>query len=144
MQYLIDSDAVSALTRGDGDIQKYFSSLGENAVISLCILTVYEFEFSISACADLGTKSRIEQSLKSLKTHFSIVGLGFEDAKIYGNLKAKFREKTGIDQKTLKRHNLDIALASVAIANNCVVVSRDEIFKNHLQKMDNRLRCESW
>jgi predicted nucleic acid-binding protein len=144
MQYLIDSDAVSALTRSDSSIQKYFSSLGENAVISLCILTIYEFEFSISACADLGTKSRIEQSLKSLKTHFSIVGLGFEDAKIYGNLKAKFREKTGIDQKTLKKHNLDIALASVAIANNCVVVSRDKIFKNHLQKIDSRLQCENW
>ena len=144
MQYLIDSDAVSALTSGEATIQKYFSSLGEGAVISLCILTIYEFEFSISACTDLGTKSRIEKSLQSLKSHFSIVGLGFEDAKIYGNLKAKLRDKTGIDQKTLKRHNLDIALASVSIANDCIVVSRDKIFKNHLQKIDNRLRCESW
>lgn len=148
MQYLLDSDAVTALTNPtsqDGvHIQKYFASLGRKSVISLCILTIYEFEFSVASCSDEDKKSRIQQSLDSLKKSFSIVGLGFEDAKVYGKLKAGFREKTGINQNALKRHNLDIALASVAIANNCVIVSRDAIYKNHLQKIDSRLLCDNW
>ncbi len=60
MQYLLDSDAVSALTspqnKEDSAIHEYFSSLGQNTVISLCILTIYEFEYSIASCQDEGDK----------------------------------------------------------------------------------------
>jgi len=148
MKYLLDSDALSILTNPNSEsranMEKYLFSLGEKTVIYLCYLTVYEFEFSISSCSNLDTKERINKSLTEIKDYFSFINLGFEDAKIYGELKAGFRKKTGINQKSLKRHNLDIALASIAIANNCIIVSKDKIYKDHLQKIDNRLQCESW
>ena len=148
MQYLLDSDAISILTNPDSEdreaIHSFFFSLGEKAILSLCILTVYEFEFSIASCSNTQKKERIKRSLEELKSRFSLIGLGFDDAEIYGTLKAGFRKKTGINQKSLKRHNLDIALASVAIANNCIIVSKDKIYKDHLQKIDNRLQCASW
>lgn len=148
MKYLLDSDALSILTNPNSesrkDIDKYFYSLGEKSTLYLCYFTVYEFEFSIASCPNRETKERINKSLDEIKDYFSFINLGFEDAKVYGKLKAGFRKRTGINQKSLKRHNLDIALASVAIANNCIIVSKDKIYIEHLQKIDSRLQCESW
>lgn len=148
MKYILDSDAISTLINPESTdkeaIHQLFLSLGEKAVLSLSILTIYEFEFSIASCADSGKKERIQRVLSELKAQFSIVSLGFDDATVYGNLKARFREKTGMNQNSLKRHNLDIALASVAIANDCIIISKDKIYKEHLQSIDSRLQCLSW
>lgn len=148
MKYILDSDAISTLTNPESPdketIHQLFLSLGERSVISLSILTIYEFEFSIASCTDSKKRERIQQVLTELKKQFSIINLGFEDATIYGNLKARLREKTGMNQNALKRHNLDIALASIAIANDCIIISKDKIYKEHLQAIDNRLQSLSW
>jgi len=148
MNYILDSDAISILTNPDSEdgelIRQLFLSLGEKAILSISILTVYEFEFGIASCSDGDKKARIQRVLTELKTQFSLVNLGFEDATIYVNLKAKLREKTGMNQNSLKRHNLDIALASVAIANSHIIISKDKIYKEHLQIIDTRLQCLSW
>lgn len=148
MKLILDSDFISALSNPDSkDHQTAISVINngpEDTEIYVSILTIYEIQFGRFADVDEERKARIVKTLYWIKESFFILNLGFEDSEIYGQLKYDFREKTGMKQDALKRHNIDIALASVSIANDCTIISRDKIYPNHLQKIDSRLQCEQW
>lgn len=147
MKYIFDSDAITAFIKADeedeNDIFLNFMETFENPEFYISILTIYEYEFGISALKgdDKEKESRILDDILDL---FEIIPLTRKDAKIYGELKQGFKKKTGINKNALKRHNIDIALASVAIANDYILVAQDSIYSDHLQVINPKLQHLNW
>ena len=144
---LLDSDVITALGGMEGEYyDKAVHCLTRFPEPQLCIamLTFYELEYSIAAASNQDIQNKIRQSIDSLKANLTVLNLGFEDAQIYGQLKQGFKQRTGINQKALKRHNIDIALASIAIANDCILVGQDGIYSDHLVHLDDRFQHQDW
>ena len=147
MKLLIDSDVVSALSSPEFPeyqlIQQFFNQY-HTAKIHLSILTVFEVEFNIASFKSDKHRQQQRDNLNVFKNAFGHVDLCFDSATQYGQLKHTFRTRTGTSKSALKRHNIDIALASVAIANDMTLVSEDKIYQEHLQPLDSRLKHLYW
>lgn len=148
MKLLIDSDVIGALSNPEKaefqTVQGFFNGFGGKAKIWLSMLTVMEMQYNIADIADPLEKTKLQGNLEVFKQSFDVINLSFESAQIYGDLKHRYKKKTGINQKALKRHNIDIALASIAIANDMTLVSQDKIYQEHLQTVDARLKHLYW
>lgn len=148
MKILIDSDVISALSSPEREeyqqIRRFISSMDEAPYIYLSMLTVFEIEFNIASFKNESDRDSMRKSFNAMVEHFNVLNIDLNSARIYGEMKQCLRERTGINKNALKRHNIDIALASVAIANDCTVISRDKIYAEHLQKIDVRLQYQQW
>lgn len=148
MKYLLDSDALTALGDPQNEdyktITSFLSDLGEDAAFYISMLTVYEMEYGIAAFTTEEGKQKTRIAVESFKRNLPTINLSFEDAQIYGELKQGYKEKTGINKNALKRHNIDIALASISIANNCTLIGTDSIYSDHLQKIKTDFKFKNW
>ena len=147
MIYLLDSDAVAALITPERESHKYImnhiSVLHKSDSFCLSILTIYEFEYSIYSYTDEYKKEEAIKSLETLKNSFDIVNLGEKDATTYGKLKTGYKRHTGVQRKALRKHNMDIALASLSIAKGFTLISGDSIYKI-LQEVEPDFKYENW
>lgn len=148
MKILIDSDVISSLGKPSSieyqQVTSFLSSFTDDTEVCLSMLTIYEMEYSLAAFTDTEQKEKAFIIFNRLKESLTIINLSFESAKIYGEIKQNFKRRTGIKRAALKRHNIDIALASVAIANDCLLISQDSIYQEHLQAIDPRLQYKNW
>ena len=148
MKYLLDLDTLSALSEIDSSFHKKALSkvhgLSKNDTIFLSVLTIYELNYSLSNAGDEQQKKQIENTISRCKKHFDILPLTVSGADIYGELKAGFKRKTGINKKAIKRHNIDMMIASTALDYQCVLVARDHIYKDHLVSIIPQLTVEDW
>jgi len=58
-------------------------------------------------------------------------------------LKIAYKNHTGISKKDAKKNDIDLLIASTAIALDATLVSNDRIFKT-LSEIDSRLKYENW
>ncbi len=75
--------------------------------------------------------------------NLDISPLRVEEVNIFGEIKAKYREKTGINAKSLKKNDLDFLIASTAMSQGFTLVSNDKIFED-ISKYGFKLEYESW
>lgn len=147
MVYLLDSDAVSALITPERESHKIFMSYAENTSgddrFCLSVLTLYELEYSLHSFTDKEKKKELSLNLKALKNSFDIIGLSADDASVYGALKAGYKKHTGMNKKAIRKHNLDIGLASLAITHDFTLISGDSIYLA-LQEVSPKLQYENW
>ena len=148
MRILIDSDVISAISSPERAefkiIRRFLDGLPEVPQIHLSMLTILEVEFNIASFKNDKNRAIQRSNLEVFKDHFEIVQITFKTAETYGKLKQAFKEKTGISKVPLKKHNIDIALASTAIAYDFILVGQDRIYSEHLKTLDARLKHMSW
>jgi len=53
--------------------------------------------------------------------YLSIIPLDIKEVSIFGSIKSKYLKSTGIDKNIIKKHNLDLLLASTAISENATL-----------------------
>lgn len=99
---------------------------------SWVILSLYEYEYSI-CFADKDLAQQLLKTKQNLLELFEILPLTLRGSEIFGEIKTAYRKKTGINQKSLERHNVDFVLASTAIADGAVLVSNDKIFEKLIE-----------
>ena len=51
-----------------------------------------------------------------------------EEIDIFGEIKAKYKQQTGINTKALKKNDIDFLIASTAISQGAILLSNDGIF----------------
>ena len=73
-------------------------------------------------------KKLFESGIEFIKEYLEIFPLSVEEIDIFGKLKAKYKQETGINTKALKKNDLDFLIASTAISQGAVLVSNDGIF----------------
>ena len=108
------------------------------------VLTLYELEYSFANCSDPTTQTAIRQTIKFLHEDLDgLLTIQEQGAPLYGNLKAQLKQTAKLSRKVLQRHNIDLMLASTAIAESCVLVSGDQIHAR-LQPLHPTFRWECW
>ncbi len=73
-------------------------------------------------------KKLFESGIEFIKEYLEIFPLSVEEIDIFGKIKAKYRQETGINTKALKKNDLDFLIASTAISQAAILVSNDGIF----------------
>lgn len=145
-KYIIDTNIISYLADDLSPfhtaIVKKISQIDDYDRICLSILTIYELQHGIASMShEMAVK--FSETKKLMIKHFDILPLSEKGAEIFGMLKAEYIRQTGILKDAVKRHDIDLMVASSAMAENAVLVSNDRIF-SRLKKMRSDFLLEDW
>lgn len=146
-RYLLDTNIISYLKDPYSDhydiVGRRLLNLADDTDVCVSILTLFEIEFGLSLSSTEEVKSFMRETLQLIDTHFTILPITKQGAKLFGELKVNYIRKYGIKTKTAKRDDVDLILASTAISENAVMVSNDTLF-NKLQIINQDLKYENW
>ena len=147
MRYLLDTDTVSLSYDASREpehsrILRRLSLLREFDILLVSVLSLYELEYSFEN-APPDKVSKIRGTIEDLKRELEVAGLKMESSSLFGQLKANLRRKTNTGSQQMKKHNIDLMIASTAIAEGAVLISADSIYPK-LAEIEPRLRYENW
>jgi predicted nucleic acid-binding protein len=147
MKYLLDTNILSYLEEAASPFhaktKASFSRLSDDHDVLIPILILYELRYSVSAAVPEKAK-RLDVLVRSYLRKFPILQITEKGAEIFGDIKVKYRKnRPGINQTALDRHNIDFILASSAIAENATLVSNDKIFLA-VKDAEPALKLENW
>lgn len=130
MIYCLDTDILIEYFRGSEEIRRRIESLKGEDRIALSWLTIYEFFKGIF----LSGKLEEEEFLQSLARTCVILEASYEAARIGGEIYAKLKKKGAL------LNDADILIASIAKANDAVLVTNNE---EHFARVEG-LKIENW
>ena len=146
-KYLLDTNIISYLEKQDSkEFIKIFNKLNtinDDDIISISILTIFEYQNSIVLIKDKKQKEALIKRKKHYIENFNIVNLKLNQEIIFAELKEQYTKKTGINSKAINRHNIDLILASQCIDENLIMVSNDNIFKI-VAELRKDFKYENW
>ncbi len=151
--YLLDTNIISYLTDSKSpyrnSVKEKLFSLCEEDKVAVSIVTLYELAYGLATFEkskkddDDRDKKLFESGIEFIKEYLEIFPLSVEEIDIFGKIKAKYKQKTGINTKALKKNDLDFLIASTAISQGAVLVSNDGIFGDILD-YEFGLEFEEW
>lgn len=146
MKYLFDNNTISDLydkkSTNHSAIIKKFHALSNDDGVVISIVTLYELEYALCNAPE-NKQIIIENDINHLKLNFEIVPLSAAGAKVFGALKKQLKDNRQISKENIKKHNIDIMLASCAICERATLVSADGIYP-YLKQLDDSLCHEDW
>lgn len=146
MKYLFDTNIISDLydtsTKQHLTIIERLNTLSDLDSLAISIVTLYELEYACANAPD-DKKVIIRNDINHLKANFEVAPLSIVSAEMFGVLKKQFKDSRIISKENIKKHNIDIMLASCAICDNYTMVSADKIFPV-LKQFYNGLYIEDW
>lgn len=145
--FLLDTDIVSYC--GD-DQSLYYSSVIQNLKklspidkIYLSDLSVYEYKAGLYLLAE-EERARILKGFNNIMQYINILPLNLEKGgRIFGEIRSEYRKRTGISNQALKKHTVDMILASEAICNDMILVYNDNIHQK-IAEMRSDFKIEKW
>jgi len=143
--YILDTNIISELgsEKEGGTISNKLSALRDSDNVSVSILTLYEENYGLKNTSDSARRARFQKNLDFVQEFFYIIPLDRKEMEIYADLKIAYKHHTGISKKDAKKHDMDLLIASTAIALDATLVSNDRIFET-LSVIDSRLKYENW
>jgi predicted nucleic acid-binding protein len=125
--YLLDTNIISYLTDSKSPyrerVKERLFSLSEEDSVSVSIVTLYELAYGLATFEkskedddDNRDEELFESGIEFIKEYLDIFPLSVEEIGIFGKIKAKYKQETGINTKALKKNDLDFLIASTAIS----------------------------
>lgn len=147
MKFLCDTDTVSffydaARIPAHRQIQQRFFSLDSDDVLQVSVLTLCEFEYSYFT-ANAAQQPLIRNTIQKIKQTFQIIALTPAFAGIYGEIKSLLKQSQGRQSKAMKQYNIDLLIASTAVAESSIVVSSDRIY-SEIAALYPRFQFQNW
>ncbi len=151
--YLLDTNIISYLTDSKSphrqNVKNRLFSLSEQDRVAVSIVTLYELAYGLATFEKTKKEDSdrdeklFESGIEFIKEYLEIFPLSVEEIDIFGKLKAKYKQETGINTKALKKNDLDFLIASTAISQGAVLVSNDGIFED-IVEYGVGLEFEAW
>jgi len=145
-KYIFDTNITSILGRDDkvsNDLLDRLSELSDEDIICVSVLTLYESNYGLKNCTSVLQKQEITNNINFIKKYFDVIPLDLKEMDIFANLKVAYKNYTGISKKDAKKNDIDLLIASSAIAENAILISNDKIFET-LCELDVNLKYENW
>lgn len=140
--YLLDTDTVSYLadpaSPKHAPVVEKLRTLPSASFLAIPLLTLYELAYGYRRAPGY---SRILAIFKT--ENVGVLAPSEAGIEPFANLKEAYRRHTGIRERALARHNVDLILASTALAEGAVLVSNDGIFTT-LAELEPKLIVENW
>lgn len=146
-KYLLDTDILSYIgddksLYNDRIIQHLFS-LDPDDILHVSDISIYEYQAGLYFL-DEKDRKRIANGFNNIMKFISTLPLHSEKGGIiFGNIKKQYQRKTGINDTAIKKHTIDMIIASEAIVNNMTLVCNDKIFKT-IAESQSDLQIEYW
>lgn len=128
--YLLDTDTCIYLVNGN---QRLITKVQEIGVYSLALSCNVLAELYFGAYNSKKIDANLHR-IEVFKRNLTILSESDESAKLFGKIKADLMAKG----KTID--DFDILIASVAIANDCIVITNNT---NHFERIED-LKLENW
>ena len=145
-RYILDTNIISNLqanTENGLKVLGRLKQLNSDDEVYVSVIVLYELVYGLNNITDEGEKRAVEKAIGFIKEYLSIIPLDMKEVDIFARLKTKYKESTGIHKNAIKRHNLDLLIASTTIALDAVIVSNDKIFEK-LATIESALKYENW
>ncbi len=147
MEFLFDTDIVSYA--GDDQSPYYtpviqnLKKLSDKDKIYLSDLSVYEYKAGLYLLAE-NERKRILKGFNRIMQYITTLPLNPEKGgRIFGEIRSEYQNRTGINNKALKKHAVDMILASEAICNDMILVYNDNIYQK-IAEMRSDFKIEKW
>jgi len=145
-KYIFDTNVTSILGRNQQvsyDLLDKLSNLPDEDIITVSVLTLYESNYGLKNSNNKEQKQEIINNINFIQKYFDVIPLDLKEMEIYADLKVAYKNHTGITKKDAKKNDIDLLIASSAIAENAVLVSNDKIFET-LSEIEPNLKFENW
>ena len=145
-RYILDTNIVSHLQQDNAiglKVLEKLKNLDVKDEVSVSIIVLYELVYGLENISDNEQREAVKEGIEFIKEYLSIIPLDMKEVEIFAKLKTKYKASTGISKNAIKRHNLDLLIASTAIALDAIIVSDDAIFKK-LAEIESQLLYENW
>ena len=146
-KYILDTNIASLLggkeTKESQKIYDKFYQLNDEDVIMVSIITLYEATYGLKYSEDKKQQEEIRQNITYIQKYFEIIPLDLQEMELFADLKVLYKKKTGINKKAMKKNDLDILIASTAMAENATLISSDGIFER-LSEIEPKFKWENW
>jgi tRNA(fMet)-specific endonuclease VapC len=137
VHYLLDTNILSYFLQGQTSIVTRIRDAGGLSFLSISTITVAESMHGVIAMQDGAKKTRLLASLEQLlATGIDVRPFSIDAARVFAEAKAKL-EAAGVNVSFP-----DLAIASIAMAENKTLVSNDGVFE-HVERV-HYLRFERW
>ena len=146
-KYILDTNIASLLGSEENDENRLifdkFYSLEDDDVVMVSVITLYEAYYGLKNSEDEEQQVEIRENIEYIQRFFEIVPLDLKEMELYADLKVLYKKSTGINKKSMKKNDLDILIASTAMAENATLISYDGIFKK-LSEIEPKFKWENW
>ena len=146
-KYILDTNIASLLgseeTQENQKIYEKFYQLDDEDVVMVSIVTLYEATYGLKHSEDEEQQEEIRQNIAYIRKYFEIIPLDLREMELFADLKVLYKKKTGINKKAMKKNDLDILIASTAMAENATLISDDSIFEK-LSEIEPKFKWENW
>ena len=146
-KYILDTNVASLLgseeTNENQKIYEKFYQLDDEDVVMVSIVTLYEATYGLKHSEDEEQQEEIRQNIAYIRKYFEIIPLDLREMELFADLKVLYKKKTGINKKAMKKNDLDILIASTAMAENATLISDDGIFEK-LSKIEPKFKWGNW
>ena len=116
-------------------------SLSATDTVSVSIVTLYELSYGMHSYKSI--QGSFRQGVRFVEEYLEVLPLDVQEVDIFGKLKAKYKEITGIHNKANKKNDLDFLIAATAIHHKAILISNDAIFDRIFEIEPNIVR-ENW
>jgi len=146
--YLLDTNIISYLTDPNSpyreSVKKHLIALTNNDTISVSIITLYELSYGLYSYKSTPESIALfNQGIHFIEQYLEVLPLDIQEVAIFGKLKAKYKDVTGIPNKANKKNDLDFLIVATAINHNATLISNDMIF-DKLFEIEPRIKYENW
>ena len=130
-------------------VLEQFRHLDDHDEVFFSVLSLYELYYGAQSRLNMLEAKLASLSkgfIRDMVEKFQMVSLSEAGASAFGTLKVAYKTAslTKVSQKgNIKKHDVDLMIASLAVAHNMVVVSNDRIFIV-LQALEPKLMVENW
>lgn len=146
-KYILDTNIASLLGSEENEENKLifdkFYSLEDDDIVMVSVITLYEAYYGLKNSEDEEQQEEIRQNIEFIQKFFEIIPLDLKEMELYADLKVLYKKHTGINRKSMKKNDLDILIASTAMAENATLISYDGIFKK-LSEIEPKFKWENW
>ena len=145
--YILDTNIISYLVDEKSPysaiISDRLSSLSNKDKVGVSILTLYELTYGLEYSNDDKEIEIFNNAISLIQSYLHIYDLSIDEIGIFAKLKKSYKTAVGINQKALKKSDIDFLIASSAIANQAILVSNDKIFEA-ITSVNSNLSYENW
>jgi predicted nucleic acid-binding protein len=125
-------------------ISAKFSSLNDFDEIYVSIVSLYEMEYGAKHAKDTNMANEMRLAIESVKNSFTILNLTEQGAKIFAEIKERYKQETQLGKRAIIKHNADLMIASTAIEIGAILVSNDHNMFKTIQKFQSDFKWEDW
>ncbi len=146
-KYILDTNIASLLGSEENEENRFlfdkFYNLEDDDIVMVSVITLYEVYYGLKNSQDKEQQEEIRQNIEFIQRFFEIVSLDLKEMELYADLKVLYKKHTGINKKAMKKNDLDILIASTAMAENAILISYDGIFEK-LSEIEPKFKYENW